>query len=392
MRRSRKSVSAISIAVLVAGGMAACSSSSSSSGTTTNTWKIGLEAPLTGDQSTLGQGMLKGAQLAATQINSSGGVLGKNVEIVQIDDAANAQTGVTAATAAIAAGLNGVVGPYNSGVGAKTLPLYLAAGVVPIRLTSDNSTDGMGFTLQPMSNQIAPVTTSALTKFYQAKSVGIIYDSSQNYTTSTSAAVKQQLQAAGVKVTSYTAITPGQSNYTSVVNEVQAKNPDAIYPAVYYPEGAKIAQEVKVAPQGKSTNKCLLDYASYDSGFISDAGTAAVNACDVVGVPAPSDFKGSAIHVTAFQAQFAQPPGTWSPYTYDSLNFLVDGAKKVGSFDSKPLTANLSTTVGWTGWTGSVTIQPKTGNRDPATVVVTDVTSGAFHVNQAWATAVGAPY
>ena len=65
----------------------------------------------------------------------------------------------------------------------------------------------MGFTLQPMTSQIAPVTSDALTKFYKAKSVGIIYDSSQNYTKSTSEAVKSKLQKAGVKVTNYQAIT-----------------------------------------------------------------------------------------------------------------------------------------------------------------------------------------
>ena len=75
-------------------------------------------------------------------------------------------------------------------------------------MTSDNSTDGMGFTLQPMTSQIAPVTSDALTKFYKAKSVGIVYDSSQNYTKSTSEAVKSKLEKAGVKVTNYQAITP----------------------------------------------------------------------------------------------------------------------------------------------------------------------------------------
>src|SRR5690606_12710214 len=100
------------------------------------TIRIGLEGPLTGDQQAIGQGMLKGARLAAKQLNAAGGLDGRQVEIVPIDDAADPDTGVKAAEAAIAAGLDGIVGPYNSGVGAKTLPLYLDAGLVPIRLTS----------------------------------------------------------------------------------------------------------------------------------------------------------------------------------------------------------------------------------------------------------------
>ena len=42
-----------------------------------------------------------------------------------IDDAADPETGVEAAEAAIDEGLDGVVGPYNSGVGVETLPLYI---------------------------------------------------------------------------------------------------------------------------------------------------------------------------------------------------------------------------------------------------------------------------
>ncbi len=391
MASFKQVVGAMSIGVVALAATAACSSNSSSD-TSSATWKIGVEAPLTGDQSNLGLGMLQGAQLAAEQLNSAGGVLGRKIEIIQIDDAANATTGVAAANSAISQGLNGVVGPYNSSVGAQTLPLYLKAGVVPIRLTSDNSTDGMGFTLQPMTSQIAPVTANALSKFYKAKSVGIIYDSSQNYTKSTSAAVKAGLEKAGVKVTSYQAITPGQGSYADTLQQVSAKNPDMIYSAVYYPEGAKIAQEITPKTAGNSNYRCLLDYASYDSGYITNAGQAAAQRCNVVGVPAPTDFSGSADKVAAFQQQFKQPPGTWSPYTYDSLNFLIDGAKAVGSFNSAQLTSHLSTVKQWQGWTGTVSIEPRSGTREPATVVVTVVTDGEFHVNAAWAQAVGAPY
>src|SRR6185437_14115064 len=88
-------------------------------------WKIGLEGPITGSQSDVGTGMLEGAQLAAQEINAAGGALGRQVQIVPIDDAADPTVGVAAAKAAIHAGLDGVVGPYNSGVGLQTLPLFI---------------------------------------------------------------------------------------------------------------------------------------------------------------------------------------------------------------------------------------------------------------------------
>ena len=154
--------SAVVVAFVV--GIISLTRTSGSSSSSSTTMRLGLEAPLTGSLSVLGKGMLEGAELAASQLNAKGGILGKQVEIIPINDAGDATTGVAAAQKAIANGLDGVVGPYNSSVGVKTLPLYLKAGLVPIRLTSDNATDSMGFTLQPMTSQIAPAAMPRLQK------------------------------------------------------------------------------------------------------------------------------------------------------------------------------------------------------------------------------------
>ena len=355
--------------------------------TNADQWRIGLEAPLSGDLKTLGQGMLNGAKLAADQINADGGLKGKDIEIVPIDDGGDPTVGVPAAKKAIADGLDGVVGPYNSGVGIETLPLYKQAGLVPIRLTSDNDTAGFGFTLQPMSSQIAPVTSDALASWIGARTVAIAYDRSQNYTREVSRAVRSDLESRGVKVTAFEPVQPGKNDYSDVVDKLASDNPDAIYAAVYSPEGALVAKAM-----GTLTSRptCLLDYASYDTGYVQDAGQAAAGNCDVVGVPAPDDFKGSGTYVSEYQDQFGEAPGTWSPYTYDSLNVLAYGVKQAGGFGTKALTGALGKVRNWKGWTGSVTLEPGSGNRNPATVTVDQVgDQGLFSVDRSWAQAVG---
>jgi branched-chain amino acid transport system substrate-binding protein len=367
---------------------AGCGSGSDSSGS--GSFRIGLEAPLSGEQSVLGKGMLKGAELAASKLNAGDGILGRQVEVVPIDDAADPATGMKAAKSAISAGLDGIVGPYNSGVGIETLPLYIKAGLVPVRLTSDVSTNGLGFTLQPMSYQIAPVASQALTGWLHAKTVAIAYDPTQNYTVSVSKALKGSLEKAGVTVTAYEKVQPGKKSYTGVVEKLAAGKPDVIYAAVYFPEGGLIAKEMQ---EGGVESQCVADYASYDTGFVETAGVAAAKACPVVGVPAPQDFAGAAAKVGEYEDEFGQAPGTWSPYTYDSLNFLSDGVKKAGGSAAKKLTSALDRVKGWKGWTGSVTIDPSNGNRRPATVVIVDTDAkGQLHVDEDWAKAVGAPY
>jgi len=390
MRSPKAALLVLVPVVLILAAGCGSSSDDTSSDSDSDVFRLGLEAPLSGEQAVLGEGMLKGAELAADQLNEKVGIEGRDVEIVPIDDAADPDTGVEAAETAIESGLDGVVGPYNSSVGEVTLPLYLKAGLVPVRLTSDTSTNGQGFTLQPMSDQIAPVASEALTDWLGARKVAIAYDPTPGYTLTVSKAVKSSLEKAGVEVTAYEKVKPGEDDYTDVVDKLAATDPDVIYAAVYFPEGGLIAKEMAA---GDVEAQCVADYASYDTGFVDTAGIPAARKCPVVGVPAPEDFEGAAAHVSDYEDEYGEAPGTWSPYTYDSVNFLADGVEKAGGNDSTNLTKQLDAVKDWKGWTGSVTIDAPTGNRDPATVVIVDTDAeGNLHVDRSWAKAVGAPY
>jgi len=388
MEVRRSSRGAAGLAALLAALSVLGSAPSAGAASPAATVRIGLEAPLTGDQRSIGQGMLRGAELAADRLNAAGGIGGARVEIVPIDDAADPATGVKAATAAIAAGLDGVVGPYNSGVGAQTLPLYLQAGLVPIRLTSADATNGLGFTLQPMTYQIAPVAANALREWLDAGSVAIVYDDSTLYTRTVSSALRSELEAVGVRISAFEPIQPGAPSYAATIEKVVATGPDVVYLAAYYPEAGLMAKEMAAK---KVTAKCVADYGAYDVGFVATAGVGAARRCPVVGVPAPDEFSGAKRYVRAYRAKFGAAPGVWSPYTYDSVNFLAAGVEAAGSWDASALTSALGRLAGFSGWTGPVTIDPATGNREPATVVVlrTD-RRGGFHVDADWARAVDA--
>lgn len=353
--------------------------------------KIGVEGPLTGDQALTGQGMLNGALLAATEINAAGGVDGRQIEIVPIDDMADPETGVAAANAAIEAGLDAVVGPYNSGVGIETLPLYESAGIVPVRLTSNSKTNSMGFTLQPMDYQIAPVATTGLTQWLSAQTVAIIFDTTAEYTSSIAQSLQAELEAAGATVSAAIPITPGESDVAAAVSEASQSGADVIYGATYFPEGALIAKAIS---EQQIPQLCVLDYASDDPGYIVNSGSLDVaQRCSLVGVPTPSDFVDGEEFIADYEAEFGEAPGTWSPYTYDSVRMIAAAIDQTGGTDADALTDFYNGVSEWPGVTGSVTIDPANGNREPATVVFLRVTNdGEFRVDSDWASAVGAPF
>lgn len=80
---------------------------------------------------------------------------------------------------------------------------------------------------------------------------------------------------------------------------------------------------------------------------------------------------------------------------FATLAFVAAGCGGSGSDEggSNKLTKALDGVKDWMGWTGSVTIDPDNGNRQPATVVIVDTdANGQLHVDADWAKAVGAPY
>ena len=184
---------------------------------------------------------------------------------------------------------------------------------------------------------------------------------------------------------------PGKKSYTDVVEKLAAGKPDVIYAAVYFPEGGLIAKEMR---QGQVKSQCVADYASYDTGFVETAGEAAARACPVVGVPAPGDFAGATPKVGRIPRRTpARNPAPGAPIPTTRSISSPTASQKAGSVASAKLTKALNGVKDWPGWTGSVTIDPNNGNRQPATVVIVDTDeNGRLHVDESCGRAVGAPY
>ena len=76
----------------------------------------------------------------------------------------------------------------------------------------------------------------------------IAYDPTEEYTEGIARETRSALEQRGATITAFEPIKPGQKDYSGVVNNLSATNPDAIYAAVYAPEGAVIA---KISGQGE---------------------------------------------------------------------------------------------------------------------------------------------
>jgi branched-chain amino acid transport system substrate-binding protein len=344
--------------------------------------RIALEAPITGEQASNGLDMLRGARLAVEEANAGGGILGRDISLVPADDQADPDVGVEVAQEVINRGAFAVIGPYNSSVGVETLPLYLDHGVIPIHLTTDSETNGQGFTVQPKDYQEAPVEAEAIVGFFKAKRVAILYDPS-TYSAGIASELRRLLQKAGVMITAYIRAHPDARKEAGLLRRILDEEPDLVFASTYYPQGARIAKDVL---ELGLTGTCLMGLANQDPGFVQQAGLRAARACASSGVPGATQFPAAEGYVKDYRARFDAEPGTWGTFTYDSAKLLFDAVRRAGSWDPDAVRSELAATEGYEGITGTISIDPRNGNRVDAPVVILEIDGeGNYIVDPDWA-------
>ena len=339
---------------------------------------IALEAPLTGSQASNGIDMYRGAQLAVDQVNAKGGVLGRKIKLIKADDQANPDLALSVAEQAKKAGAVAVIGPYNSSVGLKNLDYYMDNKIVPVQLTSSDKTTGDGITVQPKDSQISPVEIDWMSQSSGCPKVVMLVDPSA-YTKEMADRVGKAMVCGDGKPVKSITVTEDDSDYTNEVDQALASNPDILYVSTYYPEGSQIAKAITAA---NPRAKCLMGMANVDPAFIKQAGVKAAKRCVFSGVPAAKQLPDASKYTKAYRAKFNAKPGAWGTFTYDSANVLFAAMERAGTTSYGKVLNKLLATTDFPGQTGSITIDPKTGNRDDVPVYIMRVNdAGTFVID-----------
>jgi branched-chain amino acid transport system substrate-binding protein len=99
---------------------------------------IGVAGPMTGRLASFGKEARLGAETAVDRINAAGGVLGKNLRLLDGDDGCDAKRAVDVASDLVRQRAVFVVGHFCSGASIPAYPVYAAAGVVQMTPASTN--------------------------------------------------------------------------------------------------------------------------------------------------------------------------------------------------------------------------------------------------------------
>jgi branched-chain amino acid transport system substrate-binding protein len=193
---------------------------------------IGDPSPLTGAVSWHGEQHLAGTELAVTDLNAKGGVLGEQIRVISVDDACSPEQAV-GARKLISAGVMFVVGHVCSGSAIPTASLYEAAGVIVISASATNprlTEEGRAnvFRVCGRDDQQGIIAGNYLADHWGEKEIAILHDG-EAYGRGLAEETKKTLNARGVREAMFERITPGLVDYFEVVEKIQATNVDVLY-------------------------------------------------------------------------------------------------------------------------------------------------------------------
>ncbi|MEV1069375.1 branched-chain amino acid ABC transporter substrate-binding protein [Streptomyces sp. NPDC050263] len=364
------------------------------SGGTTVT--IGIDAPLTGDLSSLGLGIKNSVDLAVKNANKQKYVDGVTFQVVAKDDQAQASAGQQNATAFVAdKNVLGVVGPLNSSVAESMQKVFDDAKLVEVSPanTGPSLTQGADWQTKKVrsyKSYFRTATTDAIQGPFAAqyvyndakKTKVFVIDDKKTYGAGLAATFTDEFKKLGGTVVGTQHINPDSKDYSAVATEVKNSGADVVYYGGEFPQAGPLSKQIKAA--GAKIPLVGGDGIK-DDNFIKLAGTTSTgDLATSVGAPV-EDLDSAKTFVADYKAAgYKEDYAAYGGYSYDSAWAIIEAVKKVvADNDGKlPDDARAKVTaamqnVSFDGVTGKVSFD-EYGDATNKQLTVYAVENGAF--------------
>jgi branched-chain amino acid transport system substrate-binding protein len=296
---------------------------------------IGVLAP-TGDPR--GRDLVAGAELAATQINNDGGVLGRKVALEVLDDACSPQAGASAARSLADDGVSGVVGGACDGAAAREVPIVDEAGI-PFLVTTANGTElvrdvRQTYLLNGTLHQQA-FSASYWMNYRRAQRLAIVGDESPDSQT-----IARETVSAIDRVPQLVSLQKVPVDKRDLRIEAEAalhSHPDFVFWTGSAAGGGALVKALRALGfKGTFTASA----ASESPAFLEAAGDAAEGAF-VTATAKPDNMPDAAPWRARFRAAKGHEPGLDALQAYDGVRALAQAARQAGGTNRDAVAAQL---------------------------------------------------
>ncbi len=328
-----------------------------------NEIRIGGNIEMTGGVANYGNEALNGMKLAFKQVNESGGVLGKKINLILADNKSEPAEAAGATTKLITQDkVSIVMGPIVSSNVLATTQIAEDNKVLVMAPTGTNEkiTVNNGKVrpfvfracfIDPFQGRIM---ANYATKSMKVKTAVIYIDSSSDYSKGVSAAFEETFVKNGGKIVGKEAFLQKDQDFKATLTKIKAMNAETIFIPAYYEEVGKIVKQAREL----GMNQPILGTDGWDDPKVVEiAGAAALNNTFFSNHYSSQDNDPNVRKfVEAYKKEYKVEPSSMAALGYDAAMLVVDAVKRANSTESAKVKEALEQTKNLQVSTGVVTM------------------------------------
>ena len=236
------------VASMAMAALVGCGKADTSKGTSgSDVWRIGGSGPLTGGASIYGLAVKNGAQIAVDEINAAGGINGKKIELNFEDDQADPELAVNAYNALKDKKMQILLGTVTSGACESVVGLTAQDNIFQLTPSASAQSviegDNVFQVCFTDPNQ-GSASAQYIGENKLAKKVGIIYDSSDVYSTGIfEKFVESAISHDFLFVSTQSFTKDTKTDFSVQVQACKDAGADLVFLPIYYSEASLILTE-----------------------------------------------------------------------------------------------------------------------------------------------------
>lgn len=318
--------------VITASGLAALALILGCGGGETETYKVGVVGPFTGDGAQFGEMIRMGVEMKAHEINEAGGINGVMLELELQDDKGDPKE---AANVAQKLGSDpdvlAVIGHFNSSCSLAGKEIYNQMKVLQLSpgSTNVNVCEGGDWTFRNVYRDdyqgyfIADYIKNVL----GYEKVAVFFDN-DDYGRGLKDAFRERADEIGLEVVAEEAYVRDTQEYTPQLTQIRIKEPDIIFISGLYANAAMILTQAKNLD---IQTPFIGGDGLLSSDLLKNAGSAAegtIITCPFL--PTVEDEK-TRNFVDAFEKKYNEKPDAWAALSYDAIGIVAEAIAEVGT-------------------------------------------------------------
>ncbi len=335
---------------------------------------VGEYGSLTGSTATFGLSTNKGIKMALDEANEKGGVRGKKIKLITLDDQGKPDEAAAAVTRLITQNkVVAVIGEVASSLTEAAAPIAQKNKIPLITPSSTNPsiTKGRDFVFRVCF--IDPFQGLVMAKFawenLKIKKVAIFRDKANLYSIGLADAFIESFQKLGGTIVTDLSYQEKDIDFKAQLTQMKSKSPEAIFIPGYYTEVGLIARQAVQL----GLKVPLLGGDGWDSTRLHEIGKEAINGhyysnhySTESTDPSVQDF------IKKFKVRYNEVPDGLAALGYDAAKILVAAMERTTEVTPQKIRDELAKTKDFLGVTGKITLNENRDAVKPAVIVQID--------------------